>query len=619
MFDINRLRDSQNKESGYERHLNALKQNGKYTKSIETAVDNAMSSIAGNARAFVIYGEPQSGKTEMMIALTAKLLDSGNRVIIVLLNDSVQLLNQNLSRFRASGIDPSPRSFMEVLDPVVDVRQGEFVVFCKKNAKDLQKFISKIGHVSDKVIIDDEADYATPNAKINAGDRTRINELVGNLLGNSGIYIGVTATPARLDLNRTFNNEYEKWVDFPPHPEYKGLNFFFPSTMTGFGNLGYRLTTLPDDYDLKKHLRHAMFGFFVNVAYLNLSVNNPEQCYSILVHTSGKRADHTEDYKQIVKIFNVLKDPSNSNYESYAKQVWEIAKERYPGHEYQVAGYVVQNVNRHAIVVMNSDFDKKNMDYETATDPKTLYTVAIGGNIVSRGVTFNNLLSMFFTRDVKHRIQQDTYIQRARMFGVRLYDLGYFELTIPESLFVDWHRCFLFHRLALDLIRASNEAPVWLEDNRIKAVAGSSIARVMLDMNSGEMSFGIFEHSQNIDAIINGNGTSAERLTQLAQLLGDACLPKFLLRYISEFSPHGPDSLALHQSKSIEGYGDADKEMIARKKGFIGKSDREEQKYPHAVHHIKVFFNDKGKTRVFYRYHGNISFLRMRQIDKHDS
>jgi DNA replication protein DnaC len=31
-------------------------------------------------------GEPQSGKTELMIALTAKLLDKGNKTIIILLN-----------------------------------------------------------------------------------------------------------------------------------------------------------------------------------------------------------------------------------------------------------------------------------------------------------------------------------------------------------------------------------------------------------------------------------------------------------------------------------------------------------------------------------------------------
>jgi hypothetical protein len=66
---------------------------------------------------------------------------------------------------------------------------------------------------------------------------------------------------------------------------------------------------------------------------------------------------------------------------------------------------------------MNSDKEVNAADNRTATDPTAPFTIVIGGNIVSRGVTFNNLLSMFFTRDVKHKLQQDTYIQRARMFG----------------------------------------------------------------------------------------------------------------------------------------------------------------------------------------------------------
>ena len=65
------------------------------TGSIEAAVSAAEQKLtSGSATALVIYGEPQSGKTEMMICLTAKLLDSGFPIIVHLLNDSVDLLNR---------------------------------------------------------------------------------------------------------------------------------------------------------------------------------------------------------------------------------------------------------------------------------------------------------------------------------------------------------------------------------------------------------------------------------------------------------------------------------------------------------------------------------------------
>jgi uncharacterized protein (DUF4415 family) len=610
-FDPALLFVAQPKVSRYERRIKTLRGEQLYTQSIEVTVEEVLENLVSGVTSFVIYGEPQSGKTEMMIALTARMLDAGYRIIVVLLNDSVQLLNQNLSRFRKSGLDPAPRSFSEVLDPAVDVTQGEFVIFCKKNSADLKKLISKIGSLERKIVIDDEADYATPNARINKGEQTRINELVGKLLEAQGIYIGVTATPARLDLNRTFENENENWVDFKHHPGYRGYEFFFPRD--GIENLSYELTLLPDANDLREHLTKALLGFLVNVAYLNLEVNPKEENYSILVHTSGKRVDHSEDYKQVIEVLNVLKSPEHPKFERYARMMWDIATKRYPGFEPKLCAYVVANINRSAVIVMNSDFDKKNQDYGTATDPVTLFTVAIGGNIVSRGVTFNNLLSMFFTRDAKHKIQQDTYIQRARMFGRRDYDLRFFELTIPESLFVDWHRCFVFHHLALESIRAGHGSPIWLQDQRISVAAPSSIYKARLDMDSGEMSFAQFDYTPSIEEIVESNQPPFDRLDNLAKLIGEGSLPQFLRRYVREFSPHGAASVAMHASKSIDQYIDADKIAISRVRGLIGKSDREEHRYPNAVHHFKVFFNAEGKGRLFYRYHGSISFLRIKK------
>src|SRR5690606_11039092 len=123
-----------------------------------------------------------------------------------------------LGRFQDSGLAPSAQNYTEILDPAISVSKGRHVIFSKKNAGDLEKLLNKIGSLDDIVIIDDEADFASPNSKINKAQRTRINELIFSLLGDNGDYIGVTATPARLDLNNTFDNDNTLWVNFPPHP-----------------------------------------------------------------------------------------------------------------------------------------------------------------------------------------------------------------------------------------------------------------------------------------------------------------------------------------------------------------------------------------------------------------
>lgn len=612
MFNLQNLKKETTNNNRYERRLAKLVANGKETDRIKSVVDGAVVNLKGNQRSFVIYGEPQSGKTELMIALTAKLLDEGYKVIIALLNDSVQLLGQNLERFQRSGLSPSPKKFSEVLSPDVKIGDHQWIIFCKKNSSDLQKLINKLNGNHQCVIIDDEADYATPNSKINKQEKSKINELTGKLLGNSGIYIGVTATPARLDLNKTHENQNEYWIDFPPHSDYTGQDIFFPVSLDG---LPYKLTFLPDAGDDPKHLRESLFSFMVNVAYLNTAVNEPEHNYSMLIHTSGKKADHSVDYKQIVKVFEILKDDKNTNHESYYRRIWEIAKERYPEHEEHITKYVIATCDRNNIVVMNSDKEVNTANNLTATDLTSPFTITIGGNIVSRGVTFNNLLSMFFTRDVKHKLQQDTYIQRARMFGSRNSYLKYFELVIPKTLYLDWQRCFIFHRLSLESRKQNKISPIWLDGERIAVVSTSSIDKTNVVVDKGEMSFTLFDYNPSeLDKILQQSINPILKIKALSDLLGKVHLPDYLISYIESFLPSGFDSLAVHSPKSISGYKDKDKETdkatITRTRGFIGNRELELDKFPNAIHHINILYNDQNKARIFYKYEGNIRFLK---------
>src|SRR5271169_6329171 len=84
----------------YAKQLNRLMKSGKSTECIEAAVTKTVEKLSAPGTSMVIYGDPQSGKTEMMICLTAKLLDEGHKTIVHLMNDSVDLLMQNLDRFK---------------------------------------------------------------------------------------------------------------------------------------------------------------------------------------------------------------------------------------------------------------------------------------------------------------------------------------------------------------------------------------------------------------------------------------------------------------------------------------------------------------------------------------
>ncbi len=144
MFDLKELKKETTANNRYEKRLAKLVLEGQQVDRIKAVIESAVANILANQKSFVIYGEPQSGKTEMMIALTAKLLDLGFRLLIVLLNDSVQLLGQNLERFQRSGLAPAPKKFSEVLPPDVEIGQHQWVTsLCKKNSKDLKKLLEK--------------------------------------------------------------------------------------------------------------------------------------------------------------------------------------------------------------------------------------------------------------------------------------------------------------------------------------------------------------------------------------------------------------------------------------------------------------------------------------------
>lgn len=609
-FDLSKFVTQEKEQHQYERQLARLRNEKKDVDCIEQAVRGALRNLREtDCRSFVIYGEPQSGKTEMMICLTAKLVDDGHKFILHLLNDSVDLLGQNLGRFKSSGLAPAAKNFSEILDPAIKVEAGIHVVFCKKNASDLTKLIDKIDGMKEIIVVDDEADYASPNAKINKGEKTKINDLISRIIGSNGIYIGVTATPARLDLNNTFQNDSHLWVNFPPHPEYTGQDTFFPLDR----QVNYNLELLSDKGDEPRYARQALFRFLVGVAYLNKYVNENEKNYSFLIHTSGKKIDHKADWGTIHSAFSDLTDKTSTRFARYIEQIWQLCTRKYPDADPDgLTSYIINNISRFSVVVLNSERDFS-LRGASATKPSSLFTVIIGGNIVSRGVTLDNLLSMYFTRDVKHKIQQDTYIQRARMFGARGKYLNHFELTIPETLYLDWHRCFVFHRLALEAIRDGMGSLVWLSDRRVSAVASSSIDRSTVDLDKGEMAFQLFDYNLAIDEMIEKTPDSFAIVEKIATVLGEAAFPEYLRRYVFRICPDGQRSIAFHNSTSIDGYKDAeglDKERIERRRGFIGKSDLQISKFPKAIHHFKIYFNGSNKGRLFYKYDGSIQFIK---------
>jgi len=592
----------------YEKRIDFLRKRNLDTTSIENTVKKAMESLTSNkGESFVIYGEPQSGKTEMMIALNAKLIDEGYDVIINLLTDSVDLLQQNYLRFLEANLSPSPTQFSELLmekNPKV-ISEKQLIIFSKKNARDLEKLRDSLRSVKKLIIIDDEADFASPNSKINSGDRTKINNLIHTILTGRGKYIGVTATPARLDLNNTFDNDTKLWVDFAPHPLYVGQDFFFPEDEI----INYRLHMFKIDHgDERQELKKAIFHFLIGVAEQHLSDN--KLMFSMLIHTSGKTDEHKADLEIVQTTIDTLSNKNNSKFNSFVNNLIEITENDYSLNSESIVKFILNNINRNKIVEINSKNTKKDMTI--ISDPKAIFSFGVGGNIISRGVTFNNLLSMYFTRGVKGKFSQDTYIQRARMFGTREKYKEAFQLWIPDTIMQNWYKCFIFHKLAIQSAKLGG-VPVWLSDYDTTPTASSSIDRSSVDIENGEMSFSLFNYNVSIEGIIERKITFEEKLVKLKEILHPSSFPDYIMNYLKS-EIESEDDICFHKSSQFgtekSTYTKEEIANIRRKKGIFSGHEMERGDKPNARHHLKIFFNSKNKARLFYKVNGtSIKFI----------
>jgi hypothetical protein len=256
---------------------------------------------------------------------------------------------------------------------------------------------------------------------------------------------------------------------------------------------------------------------------------------------------------------------------------------------------------------MNSKKDMATSDFQLGVNPVVPFTVCIGGNVVSRGVTFENLLSMYFTRDVKGKLQSDTYIQRARMFGNRENLFDSFELSITQNLYEKWWQAFAFHKLELSSI-IDSDGPTWLSNKNIKVVAPSSIDKATVIQDSGERSFLKFKFSKNFENIYN-EGAKIETLKKLFDTTEGLGLPKFLINYVENNLPLGNRNIYFQSIRSIMPYSTANPKDITRAKGGL-LDPVEDNKI---LHYFGVFTNDNNEARLFYKPVINITFLKRPQ------
>ena len=196
----------------------------------------------------LVVGYVQSGKTANYTAVIAKAADAGYRLFIVLSGLHNNLRRQTQVRLSADlgDVDWAPLTspeadFGNVINGAAMLSHGvTALAVVKKNQSRLRSLRDWLRDIPDEIrrrvpilLLDDEADQATPNSATGREQFTRINQLVRQIWSEipTGTYVGYTATPfANIFMDP--NDEEELYpadfiIDLPRPDAYFGAERVF--------------------------------------------------------------------------------------------------------------------------------------------------------------------------------------------------------------------------------------------------------------------------------------------------------------------------------------------------------------------------------------------------------
>ncbi|NQV80232.1 MAG: hypothetical protein HQ495_06735 [Alphaproteobacteria bacterium] len=180
-------------------------------------------------------------------------------------------------------------------------------------------------------------------------------------------------------------------------------------------------------------LRHALITFVTAASIRRIQQQKEGETpkrYAMVVHVETSRKSHDWQHTVVGEVLDAMKDAAGKNDPIFIALINEALSDLAPSMEAEnlsippekeIVLAVRRAFQRGGVVTETVNSDK---DVETLLDEnaelrlRTPYNVFIGGQILDRGITVPNLIGFYYGRSPK-RMQQDTVLQHARMYGNR--------------------------------------------------------------------------------------------------------------------------------------------------------------------------------------------------------
>lgn len=392
----------------------------------------------------IVIGKVQSGKTSNFIALTALAFDNGYNHVVVMGGKTNLLVRQNGDRiqeyFKANPeivvLNSSDHNaYMNATTINQLIRDGKkIIIVTLKHPERIEEIRTKVFcdiELTDAptLIIDDEGDEASLNTLISKGKKSSTYlaiEKLKNLLRRHA-FVSVTATPqANLLISSMDILSPAFGVLVDPGQGYCGLDVFHTPDSKYVvkipDNESSLLESVPNSF------YEALATYFVGCAIFKTRGKNPADKFSMLVHPSQLKIDHSSVKVKTEEIVNQwrmigqnksdisfcdLRNRLQKAYDDYKKE-GVLALDYF-----EIEDFAIYAINNCAIHIVNGDSVPK--DADKFFD----FNIYVGGTMLGRGLTIKGLAVTYIIRTPKGKSNVDTTAQRARWFG---YKSSYLDL-----------------------------------------------------------------------------------------------------------------------------------------------------------------------------------------------
>jgi hypothetical protein len=454
-------------------------------------------------------GYIQSGKTMSFTTVTTLARDNKYQLIIVIAGTTTSLFKQSVNRLRRDlrinnredrpwilfeNPKPKEKRVSAIKNTLIDWqdknisnddRQTVLIMVMKNHLhlKNLIKVLNNIGLEWINVptlLIDDEADQASLNGKINKDEETTtyrcIKEMREILPAHS--YLQYTATPQGPLLINIINILSPDFAEvLTPGSEYVGGREFFIDSSNLIVKIPQNEITQDISEGPPDTLKKAMSIFLLGVAAGRI-LKGQERNRSMMVHPSIRTLRHNQFFIWVTQIKNNWEKVLNLNNDDPDKH--ELISEFLESYDDLSKTVDELPTFQKLIEILPSAIRKTVVEEINARSGKTpeidwsgsYAYILVGGQAMDRGFTVEGLTVTYMPRGVGVG-NADTVQQRARFFGYKKKYLGYCriyidnttmqaykdyveheedirrqlrELSIAGKSLIDWKRSFLMPR-----------------------------------------------------------------------------------------------------------------------------------------------------------------------------